>query len=750
MIQSVFIGPGSELVLDPEVSSQNVIQSVSDSTPALSLRANSVNGAALAVYTKQTDSFPTLRFGGYQLQFGAGTGAADITFGRTAAGLLTATAGLALNSMPGTIAPLSVTGAQPTSAAGNGSASGSSSITSGKGGNTTGTTGQVAGAGGSVTLTAGAGGDAPGGSTNGAGGNITLTPGLAGTGAGAGGALGKVIITRGRLQIGSTVLADGGDFSFDATNVYALPKSKVYNVMQEPTLTVGAGVTQAQAVANRDALRAAFQKAANAGVPCLLPAQIIEHIEALWIPSNCHIIGYGKGRSILRTHASVGLNATDEIIRNLNYTNGNDNITLENFEIDGNRANRGAAHDWQNDGTWAGGQLAFHHSAAVSKNLKLINMTIHDAVGVCVNISGVDGFLVQGCEVYNNGRDGVSVLCPAGLGAKNIRYVGNYIYGCGDDCIGLFANNVPIEHVTIVGNVLGYHRPFTNAAWQYGGHAVAMGGVRDAVVEGNVMPRCAIAGVIVFNGYQGGINTERVTVAHNDIYQPGYPKSPLAGGTGAEDSGYGVEIICNGSAGSIVDAKIINNLVHQPMSHGVKMEFRTGSTGTVSRVKIKGNDFNFGTGSQFWTGGNGINASTAVAGRIFDRVDVMDNTFMDTNGRPINAGGFANQYWRILRNDLVSGGKGGANGAGGAFIDISNHVEPEVGYNRVTDFASPQKMQYALNYNATSGLKLSNNNFNTAAPANFTGTVGAGFKQWMNIGRDNVLYAGNATAASMT
>jgi hypothetical protein len=64
--------------------------------------------------------------------------------------------------------------------------------TGGKGGNTTGVTGQTAGNGSNVALTAGAGGNAPSGSTNGDGGSITLTAGAAGAGAGTAGTAGKI------------------------------------------------------------------------------------------------------------------------------------------------------------------------------------------------------------------------------------------------------------------------------------------------------------------------------------------------------------------------------------------------------------------------------------------------------------------------------------------------------------------------------------------------------------------------------
>ena len=77
--------------------------------------------------------------------------------------------------------------------------------TGAKGGNTSGTTGQVGGAGGSSQIYAGAGGDAPAGSTNGSGGYILLQGGAPGSGAGVAGSYGNLFLqpNAGRVGIGT-------------------------------------------------------------------------------------------------------------------------------------------------------------------------------------------------------------------------------------------------------------------------------------------------------------------------------------------------------------------------------------------------------------------------------------------------------------------------------------------------------------------------------------------------------------------
>jgi len=93
-----------------------------------------------------------------------------------------------------------LSGVQPSPVATNGTdATSILNATGGKGGNTTGTTGQIAGAGSLVSLVAGAGGDAPAGSTNGNGGNVVIQSGVAGSGLGTSGSAGTI-----SLNIGGT------------------------------------------------------------------------------------------------------------------------------------------------------------------------------------------------------------------------------------------------------------------------------------------------------------------------------------------------------------------------------------------------------------------------------------------------------------------------------------------------------------------------------------------------------------------
>jgi fibronectin-binding autotransporter adhesin len=115
-------------------------------------------------------------------------------------------------------------GTQPVSVAGAGTAGGTIlGVTGNKGGNTSGTTGQTAGAGSLINLTAGAGGDAPAGSTNGNGGSITLQGGAPGSGLGTAGSYGNLLLQPSGGNVGVGITPSAGE----TLHVYAVGNSSV-------------------------------------------------------------------------------------------------------------------------------------------------------------------------------------------------------------------------------------------------------------------------------------------------------------------------------------------------------------------------------------------------------------------------------------------------------------------------------------------------------------------------------------------
>jgi len=84
------------------------------------------------------------------------------------------------------------------------------------------------------------------------------------------------------------------------------------------------------------ALSAAAAAGAAAGLPVLIPNGLYRIGTTFVLPTGVSIIGAGKGATVLFASASL----SGQVIRNSDSVNGNDDITLTGFTVDANRANR--------------------------------------------------------------------------------------------------------------------------------------------------------------------------------------------------------------------------------------------------------------------------------------------------------------------------------------------------------------------------------------------------------------------------
>jgi hypothetical protein len=521
-------------------------------------------------------------------------------------------------------------------------------------------------------------------------------------------------------------------------------KSADVNIMQAGAVA-GAGVSSGVAAANTTAINNAFLAASGEGRPCFIPpvGPFMIGPSQVRMPSNLHVRGFGKDRSILKVHAGVGLTST-ELIINYDTTNGNSNITLENFEIDGNRDARGGV-PWQPD-PWGAGQLNFRasNSASPCRAIRLLNMTMHHALGVGTGFKHVDDLLVQGCLIYSNGRDGCSCLGQV----KHVRYIGNHIWGCGDDCIAITHQEVSGDSnsdVTLIGNVVGEHPNFNPGNTQYGGHGFCFAGPVNVTCVGNTIDRAGYGGIQISDGYPTGNLTKaaRIVIANNTIQYPGAPRLP----TGVNDSGYGIEVTQKFGS-TISEVTIANNIIFAPMSHMVYLGGWSHNTALgINWMRITGNQFLGEEGGNYWADAGGV----VVSDMASNFVTVSNNLFRDLRGKAIDGANFACTGWTIADNEFY-GCEKGAPGAGGAAINIPNFVDPHVRDNRVHDFAVPKNQSHAINWNAATGARVSGNDFTGAGrTGTTTGTLGAGGIQHANVDNNGVLQdAGTGGAVDLS
>lgn len=112
-------------------------------------------------------------------------------------------------------------------------------------------------------------------------------------------------------------------------------------------------------------------------------------VDVLNLPSNTFLIGYGA-TSILKTPN----NAPDQtfIVRNADFVNGNTNIRLFNFTLDGNQLNQ---------------TLTFNNCCTQFKkvtNLRIENMTVKGGISEGIYIFDSPGAVVANNDILGNGR----------------------------------------------------------------------------------------------------------------------------------------------------------------------------------------------------------------------------------------------------------------------------------------------------------------------------------------------------------
>lgn len=507
-------------------------------------------------------------------------------------------------------------------------------------------------------------------------------------------------------------------------------KASDYNLV-EAGVTTGA-VDTATASNNTAIINTAIDAARAAGVALFIPPVTIEYAHGMLIPSNTHIRGCGKGRSILKTHSSQGVGET---VHNSDMNNGNHNVTLENFEFDGNKVARGAPDAYRPDPVM--GLLNIRGSTTPCTNWRLLNMSIHHEFGLGVAFHGIDGAQIIGCDIYSNNRDGCSILSSATQVGRNVLYAANRFWDLGDDCIGLGNGHPtsPIKNIAIVGNYLGNSATFP-AGGQGGGHGVAVVGCMDVTIMGNVLSQNYAAGVQVSDGVSSNVGTSRVAIVGNVMGQEGVitgKSVPTANNQG----GWGVEVTGKHS-GTIKDITIANNEIVQATNHGVYLAKWSG-TSSIQNIRILGNNFVGGIGGTYWSDAAGVFAENAMS-----FITIKNNTFLDVRGKAIHSAGAGN-WWFVRNNEIISANRSRP-GTGGAAVTLPITNLAFTG-NTISDLQGPRGSSHAVDFTGATGFCMGND-FNTGG---YTGTFASmgSMKQAMNVNNTGTLYAGTSTAGNM-
>jgi hypothetical protein len=426
------------------------------------------------------------------------------------------------------------------------------------------------------------------------------------------------------------------------------------NVKDAPYNATGDGTTNDRAVVQQAITDA------QGGV-CYFPPGTYLIGSPLRVSGNTVLRGCGRA-SILR----AGPGNPDVILSNANLLAGDDNITIEYLEFDGNKANRSSSgsniHFTTND---AGAQcrgITIHR--VVSRDCGNIGITF-------VNCAEVE---VSHCLVYNCAGGGPNFFWNCDHG----RIHHNRIHSCNDDLIALSAEDVDgnghtMRNFVIANNLLG---PTSSR------HIVILG-AQECVVAGNVLDG-GYQGIVVAN--HNNTPSSDIVIEGNVLQHSGEFNS--SGGVGILVSA-GYNTSSNGIA-PISRVVIAGNLIDGPAKNGIEVQ-STKAGGTIDDILIEGNQIRVDrTQSFLWPTGKGITVSPATD--MIRGVVVDGNTIYNASQHGIVANGPNQQRLDIRDNTVYNSGQNTA--APGIYV--SAVVDVSVIGNRCQDIQATKTQTFGV------------------------------------------------------
>lgn len=137
--------------------------------------------------------------------------------------------------------------------------------------------------------------------------------------------------------------------------------------------------------------------------------------------NNQTLKGEGPGRTILKLAAGTGNALTsDAWIRNSDWTNGNNHITLKGFEIDGNRTNRSRTSATDDNNI----EIQGSSTSLVCDDIRVEDVYSHSSNGQGIHLRYCNNSWVRFCKATDNGRNNT-----------DLTWNGIYLLRCNDSFI---------------------------------------------------------------------------------------------------------------------------------------------------------------------------------------------------------------------------------------------------------------------------------------------------------------------------
>ena len=415
-----------------------------------------------------------------------------------------------------------------------------------------------------------------------------------------------------------------------------------YNNVKHFAATPGATPTTAE-------IQTCIDQSAAQGKSVYFPPGTYDITTGLLLPSKTVIVGRGR-LSVLRAIDACGV-----MLRNADFTAGNDDIRIEDITLDHNKDAR--------TGYPAGAGIVRFQAATgnACDNLRIRGVEAFATAGAgsTLFISGARRCTIEECHFYKGRKDGITIAS-----GEDIVIQRNIVRDHIDDLVTAWSG---ARRVSIIDNFCDHTDPPNDSVGQQNaaGGAIALRSAREVEIVGNFCRGGVQGGVVVISGTD-------VEVVGNLILESGNTShpNPLGYGTG---KGTGVLILCN----TAVTSERINvsaNVISVPRGHGVNVS-NTNSGGTMRDIAISSNQIGFDQQSTSYEGsgvvclnpsgavtdlrisgndirnarGVGVKVTKSSGGPAPKRIDLQDNRVVDSG-----LSGSGNQRSGILL-DGVSG-----------------------------------------------------------------------------------------------
>lgn len=347
--------------------------------------------------------------------------------------------------------------------------------------------------------------------------------------------------------------------------------------------------------------------------PVYAPAGVYE--VRFTLPSHTALFGAGR-QTVFKVPASF---SEPYALVNEDQTNGNTDIHLSNFAVDGNKANSGE--------TSSGQIIITSQGAAVSTDITVEDIYAYNGKSQGIIFVNVQGGAVRRNFVVGNDRDGITLY----FNCQQIEVSGNRCVACNDDSIALNAENGKseghvLQDVSVHGNTIIGPAPNKGS---YG--AISCLGIRSCSIVGNVIDSPKERGISLLDYNTTPVGD--VLVANNVIKNAGL------NGESSFRPAIGLYAGLLGKAG-INDVTIIGNHVREPATHGIYMQNDIAAVDGVQQVNVIGNFIDR-------AGLDGIRLNDSVMRDI----SVIGNVSHDNAGSGIVGRTFTSQLQRLRVNE---------------------------------------------------------------------------------------------------